>query len=338
MANRKINTPSAAFPTPTVCPLCGQALASAEVITRYQRNLNAYEARIAERLRNQVQAELRVVFEQKEKKRLATLTVKADEKARKRFDRRARQMELSNQSLQRQLDIYKRQLEQLSSANRGSFNEEDLVAMLKASFPHDRIERIKAGPAGRGDILHEARFGSESSLASAGCIVYECKDTARWDNGFVTQAKMARDMHRASYAVVVTSAFPAKQKSFAVVDDVVVVDSMCMVSIVHVLRGSMLQLARSSLSSEGRRAKGDALLRYLAGEDFGRTIHTIKEATELVEGSLMKERRQHDLTWSQREVCYRKIGTAMAEILESVTTIIDEPVQVAEGRLVELPA
>jgi len=340
MAIRKTNTLSGPVTDakPSRCSFCGQPLANSGIAAEYQKNLNAYEATLANSLRRQIQAELQSLYEQKEKKQFAELTVKADEKVRKQYDRRVRQMELSNQNLQRQLDMYKRRLEQLSSANRGSFNEEDLLAMLKAAFPQDRIERIKAGPAGRGDILHEVRLGSGPSIASGGCIAYECKDTARWDNGFLAQAKAARDFHRASYGVVVTGTFPASQKAFAVIDDVLVVDAACMVSIVHILRSSMLQLASSSLSTEGRRAKGEALFGYLAGEDFQRSFHAVKEATELVEEGLVKERRQHDLTWAQRQTCYRKIEVAMVEILNSITTIIDEPDHVSEGKLVELPA
>lgn len=340
MAIRQINTQSttAVDGKPSVCSLCGQVLPNSDVVARYQRNVRAYETRIANHLHGEVKAELEALYRQKAKKEFAELSGKAEENARKQYDRRVRQMELSNQNLQRQLDVYKRRLEQVSSANRGSFNEEDLLGMLKAAFPHDRIERIKAGPAGRGDILHEVRFSSGSSTTSAGSIAYECKDTTRWDNGFVSQAKAARDFHRASYAVVVTGIFPAKQKGFAVIDDVLVVDAACMVSIAHVLRGSMLLVARSSLSSEGRQAKGDALLRYLADEDFERSFRCIKEATELVEEGLTKERRQHDLTWAHREMSYRKIEAGMTEILETISGIIDEPLQLDKAKLMRLSA
>lgn len=339
MAIRKINLHSArsADDKPAVCPLCGQALADSAVAANYETNSKVYDARITARLRDQIRAEIQTEYAQREKKQLAELAVRADEKVRGQYDRRLRQMELGNLSLQRQLDIYKRRLEQLSSANRGSFNEEDLMAVLKTAFPNDRVERIKAGPAGRGDILHEVCYSSGQGVACAGSIAYECKDTTRWDNGFLSQAKAARDFHRASYAVVVTSTFPAKQKGFAVVDDVLVVDASCLVSISRVLRGSMLQLARSTLSSEGRQAKGDALLRYLAGEDFGRAFHAVKEATELVEQALMKERRQHDQTWAQREMLYRRIDAAMTEILQSIASIIDESAHVGAGTVLELP-
>lgn len=308
---------------PPVCRFCGQDLADAKVLARYEKNVRSHDARLAASMREQARAELEAEYAKKKQRALAELKVKAEEKVRKAYDRRLRQMEQSNQTLQQELDASKRRLEHLSSANRGAFNEEDLVAALRREFPEDGIERVKRGPAGRGDILHEVRCGTRAGT-SAGFIVYECKDTSRWDNDFVTQAKAAQHHHRASHAVIVSSAFPQKHNGFAVIDDVVVVDAIGMVAIVRILRTSMQQLVQAGFSADGRRAKGEAVLSYLASQAFRGAFAAVMEAAEKAQDALAKERRQHDQTWAQREAFYRRLEVGLAEIHESIFAIIQD--------------
>jgi hypothetical protein len=306
-----------------ICRFCGQALGDAKVLARYEKNVRSHDAQVVASLREEARAEVEAEYAKKEHRMLAGLKVKAEEKVQKNYDRRLRQMEQSNQSLQRELDASKRRLEHLSSANRGAFNEEDLVAALNREFPADRIERVKRGPAGRGDILHEVRCGVGASTV-AGYIVYECKDTARWDNDFLTQVKAAQQYHRASHAVIVSNAFPAKYRGFSVIGGVIIVDATGMVAIARILRTSIQQLAEAGLSADGRKAKSEALLSYLASQAFADTFGAVREATEKAMDALAKERRQHDQTWVQREGFYRRIDAGLVEIYESIFAIIED--------------
>lgn len=303
------------------CSFCGQLLREA-----HDRHLTA-------QLRKRAEEEIRAEYAKKEAVTVAALTAKAEDKVRKTYELRVRQMEQSNRGLQVQLDVYKRRIEQISPTARGAFNEEELVVALRREFPEDRIDRVKRGPAGRGDILHEVRCSDNPALASAGRIVLECKDTARWDNDYLIQAKAAKEYHRAGHVVLVSATFPAKQLAFAVIDGVVIVDSGRMLSVVRILRTSMQQLARAGLSTEARRAKGDALLRYLAGQDFRAAFSVVDEAVEDVESLLLKERRHHDLTWARREGYYRRMGAGLSEIHEAISGIVERPEdEQAQGR------
>lgn len=334
MAIREINTHPTGHPrepAPTVCLLCGQSLTGAKLIDRYLKNLKAYDAGLMTQVRDEARAEIRAEYARNEKARAAELEAKAEERAHRAFDRRTRQMEQNNQSLQRQLDIAKRQLERLSSVTRGSCNEEELLAALTHEFPEDRIERIGRGPAGRGDILHSIRSGR----TAAGLIVYECKDTARWDNAFITQARTSRDHHQATHALLVTTAFPPKHDNgIAVIEGVAVVSASSMLPLVHILRDSMVRLAKAELSAEGRRAKSEALLRYLASEEFRSEFTGAVDAVGKLQRSLDKERHQHDRTWAERAGNYRRIDAGMAEIDAAITAIVEQPadeVSVLEG-------
>ncbi len=154
-----------------VCRFCGQSLTDPKVLARYEKKVKFYDAQLGDRLREQARADAHAEYMKKEQRLLPALRLKAEEDVRKDYGRRIRQMEQSNHSLQRELDASKRRLEHLSSVNRGAFNEEDLVAVLKQEFPEDRIDRVKRGPAGRADILQEVRC--ETGVpAGVGHIVY----------------------------------------------------------------------------------------------------------------------------------------------------------------------
>jgi|SRR5580704_61948 hypothetical protein len=310
--------------TPASCELCGQTLADGQVIARYERNRAEREAQLLKRVRSEIRAELGAAYRQKALAEAAGYREKAEAAVRQTYDRRFRQMESTNQGLQEQLDVYKRRLENVSSARRGGFNEEDLLASLRREFPDDRIERVRSGPARRADIVHEVRCAPGTSKV-AGCIIYECKDTTRWDSDFIAQARAAQEHRHATHAVVVSRAFPAKCQGFTMVDGIVVVDAAGMLVITRILRTSMIQLAQLTLSSEQRGAKGEELMRYLAGDDFRSAFTAVRGAAAKMHDSLAKERRQHDLTWAQRESCYRRMESGLSEIAEGMSQVLDRP-------------
>ncbi len=99
-----------------------------------------------------------------------------------------------------------------------------------------------------------------------------------------------------------------------------------MVRIARILRTSMVQLARLGISAAGRRDKSDALLSYLASEEFAATFGGVREAIEKAQRALGKERRHHDQSWAQREGYYRHVDSGLAAIYASVVGIIDNGV------------
>src|SRR5437867_4731966 len=84
--------------------------------------------------------------------------------------------------------------------------EEEITHELKERFPGDRVQHFGK----RGDILHTILH----KKAIVGSILYECKRTRRFSRSYVSQARRAMVSRSASYAVLVTTAFPGEAAVF----------------------------------------------------------------------------------------------------------------------------
>ena len=300
------------------CALCGQPLTDAAVLARYRTNHRRLEATA----RASVRAELAAEAADRERARSVDRTKAAEAEAERRYEKRLRQMEAANHTLQQQLDVSKRRLEGLSPANRGRFHEDDLLGTLRAEFPQDRISAVRSGPARRPDIVHEILWMDAGLAKSAGVLVYECKDTARWDNAFVAQAEAARVRHHAIRAVIVTKTLPAQSTGFTLVGDTAIVDAAGMVPLARVLRAGIVQMASLRLTSTERAVRGAALMRYVASDEFTVTFASVRAAAVEVQAALMDERGWHDRVWAKRDLSYRRIATGLAEIDEGITAAL----------------
>jgi hypothetical protein len=129
--------------------------------------------------------------------------------------------------------------------------------------------------------------------------------------------------------VVISRAFPAKQKNFTVVDEVTIVDSASLLPLAGILRTAMIDIARAGLSGKGRKAKTDELYNYLAGDDFRASFEAITDADEKLQESLLKEQRAHQATWTQRDVWYKRIDGGLGRIHENISAVIERPTREA---------
>ena len=87
--------------------------------------------------------------------------------------------------------------------------EEDiLLGKLKELFPQDIFEH----PGKGGDII---QFVFEQG-EQIGKIVYECKKVKYFDKKHIEQAKTARQIREADFAVLVTNVFPSKKQYYFV--------------------------------------------------------------------------------------------------------------------------
>lgn len=86
----------------------------------------------------------------------------------------------------------------------GLLEEDKLLSKLKELFPQDKFEH----PGKGGDII---QFVVEQGK-EVGKIVYECKKVKTFSKSHVEQAKEARRLRQADFAVLVTNAFPSKKQ------------------------------------------------------------------------------------------------------------------------------
>jgi hypothetical protein len=151
--------PETANEQEAACLLCGQSLETEQVRRRYEQNIGSYERLLRDQLEEDIREQVRLAEEQ----RLAMQATETEDQLRKTYDRRIAQIQRTNRTLQKQLEAYKRRLDHLTPDARGALREEEVLDALRRAFPKDRIERVRRGPAGRGDILHEVVLPGRTS-------------------------------------------------------------------------------------------------------------------------------------------------------------------------------
>jgi hypothetical protein len=248
------------------------------------------------------------------------------------------QMRQKDQALQRfqeQIEVQQRQIEHMTAGERGELHEEQLLLELRAAFPDDQIERLGRGRAG-GDLLHEVRAASGSRLEKAGLIVYECKDTQTWSNGFIEQARKEGETHKTPYLVIISRAFPRNQKTLFVKNGVAVVDPARAVDLARIMRRMVEEVHRASLTGEGQAAKSAELCEYLGSSDFRRTFDAVAGSSDVLNELLSKERKSHEQTWTKRQTIYNEIGSKTAAIDARIRMIIEKEAPSKGGKVVKL--
>ena len=343
-----------------VCPWCGQELLDHEAVhhveereREYQRELEiaaqAKAEQLAAELTQEKDAQLerlqQQMTDQQEKlveERTRHAEALRDQKAKLRDDaereaaKKVRADLLKKErlitGLKEQIDEQSRRIEHLTADERGEMNEELLLAQLQAAFPDDRIERVGRGRTG-GDILHEVRVSSGDGPVAAGLVVYECKDTQRWSNGFLDQARKEGRTHKTPYLVIVTGAFPRGEKMLCVKDGVVVVHPTRLLDLARVMRRMVEEVHRAALTSEGQDTKSAELCAYLSSVEFRQAFDALAGSSEKLVGLLGKERTWHERDWGRRQTIYEDVGRKTAAIDTRIRTIIEKTAVAApEGR------
>lgn len=341
------------------CPYCEQTLANEAAIAalrqseaglqdRLEKAAAAEAARIAAEKIEEVReaaaektAQWREKYEglkERQKEARAKLRAELEKELEGKAERKVgSRMRSLQQTLEKEVEekkILERKLEHLTAAERGSFNEEDLVHELKQAFSDDHIEKRGKG----GDILHEVFYRAGTERVRAGLIVYECKDTIHWDNAWVGDVKEAAEQRRTPHAVIVTRAFPPKHRDLFVREDVPIVHPDRMVALVRVLRRGIVEIHRAGLSAQGQAEKTMELYRYLTGDDFRQAFDSLEEISRELKGHLEDERKKHRQTWERREACYNDLAEKTAVIDERIRGIIERPAGRKKTQVVQLPA
>jgi hypothetical protein len=354
-----------------VCPYCGQPLLDHDAVRhveeserRYERELQAAakaqavklaeertselaakHAKTRERLERELATRKEELSAEKDKHReelreqrialLAQAKTEATRQAEAKVRAELRQKDTALKRFQEQIELQQRQIEHLTADERGELNEERLLQDLRAAFPEDQIERLGRGRAG-GDILHEVRLPSESRLERAGLIIYECKDTQTWSNGFLEQARREGETHKTPYLVIVSRAFPRNQRTLFVKNGIAVVDPARAVDLARIMRRMVIEVHRATLTTDGQQAKSAELCEYLGSTEFRRAFDTVAGSSDELAGLLGKERKWHEQTWAKRQAIYTDIGSNTSAIDARIRTIIERRTPAKSGKVVRL--
>lgn len=317
------------------CPVCAQPLDDPRAAARVHHNLEklraadrkAHERQLAavtaraereakqaaQKARRDAEAQARVRIDQ-ERRRVRAEAEAAAAKARTDEQRRtAREID----TMKRQIDDYRRRLEKMTAEERGEIAESEILEVLRAAFPFDKIDRLGKG-RGSADIRHEVIERGKR----CGVIVYECKNVRQWSNAHVVQARKSKNFHRASHVVLVSNVFPKQTKYLCFVRDVPVVHPTIVTSVVRCLRQALVVLAASTGSAQDRERRADKLLHYVKGEDFTRHMVAIGDAAVDLRTLQVKERQAHHRVWEQQTTAFEALEAAHQKLQTRLDAIV----------------
>ena len=184
--------------------------------------------------------------------------------------------------------------------------EDKLLSKLKELFPQDKFEH----PGKGGDII---QFVVEQGK-EVGKIVYECKKVKTFSKSHVEQAKEARRLRQADFAVLVTNAFPSKKQYYFVEKTVFVISPVSLEPITYTLRESLVKMALLRMSNEAKQKAVQRVYDYLSSNDYNNKINDVASQLMDLGKDLKVEMTSHKKTWEKRYHIYRALFTDIGMI------------------------
>jgi hypothetical protein len=282
----------------------------------FKRQLDEQTKRAEEKSKAQVEEQ------QKKRKELEGQIAELKEKQAKTFEEGKKEGRLESdkekRKLQEQVADLQRQLEKKTSDELGSMSEEDLTRVLKDAFPDDKITRVAKGEEG-GDVKQEVMYKG----IPCGLIVYESKNVKTWSNSFLARAKDYRTIYNTPYVVLVSISFPAKENHFCIKEGIIVVHPSIVVYVAAIIRQSILQLHRASLSLEEKETKMHEIYSYLAGDEFRVRLGEIFGSVKDLKKFQSEEKTRHNKLWSDQEQKFNLIQQSAFKIQSRLSKIIE---------------
>lgn len=258
-------------------------------------------------------------------KRTATEEGRAEiRKAQERVLRTVRAKDSQIEQLNRKVkDLHEQIRKGVTQQVDGLHFEKTLAQELAARFKDDHVQPFGKG----GDILHTVRANG----GAVGAILYECKKTDKWSNGFLMQVKRDMAARRANYGVVVTFALPKSARGFLVRSGVSFVHPYGALHLADVLRGSLIELFDGQASPRKLDKRLKALMLYIQGNRFKGAMRQIISETEELVQAMGNEMQAHKRFWRDR---YARYGS----IFQAASRVKSESVQALKGEAAQLEA
>ena len=199
-------------------------------------------------------------------------------------------------ALKKDLDDAQRKASLGSAQLRGDIEEEQLEASLKRLFPLDHVSPVARGKTGA-DVVQIVRdqFGR-----SCGSILWECKQTKTWSDGWLPKLREDQRGEQADLAVLVTHALPADVEHFSVRDGILVTRRELIAGVAELLRSSLIRIAQAQAVAEQKEQKSERLFGYVTSKEFHQKIHGVVDAHVQMQALLEYERRTLETIWAKR--------------------------------------
>lgn len=245
----------------------------------------------------------------------------ADEAARLRVLEKDRTIE----SLARTIEALKRKAEQRSEQAQGEALELDLEETLRVKFPADNVEPVEKGEPGA-DIVHRV-LGAVGR--SVGVILWECKRTKAWNDGWLPKLRDDQRRSGADVALIVSQALPKAVEHFDLVDGVWVTHPRYALPLAIALRQTLVEVDASRLAQQGQQSKMEQVYGYLTGTKFRQRVDAVVDKFNDMREDLEKERKFVTRQWAKRE-------TQIAAVVESTIGMVGDLQAIAGKAMPEI--
>ena len=289
--------------------LAGDIEQKAKEIAELQDVLKQREGKLAEAQKAQAELirkqrelddarrEFELTVETRVQQGLETTRAQARKDAEEKLNLKVAEREQTIASMQRQIEELQRRAEQGSQQLQGEVQELELEALLKTKFPGDLIQPVPKGEHG-GDVVHQVMGPAGQSC---GTILWECKRTKNWSDGWLPKLRADQRAAKAEFSVLVSQALPKGIEASDLVDGVWVTHARTVLPVAIALRYSLIEVAAARKATEGQQGKMEMVYRYLTGPAFRQRVQAIVEAFSSMREDLDREKKAIGKHWAKRE-------------------------------------
>jgi hypothetical protein len=303
-----------------------------EVLKQRDAKLAEAQSAQAELIRKQrelddAKRELELTVEKRVQADLAATREKAKKEAEEELKLKVLEKDQTITAMQKQIEELKRRAEQGSQQLQGEVQELELEALLSAKFPRDTIQPVAKGEFG-GDVLQRV-FGPLGQ--SCGTILWECKRTKNWSDGWLPKLREDQRTAKAEIAVIISPVLPKEVETFGFVGEIWVAHPKVALPVALALRQTLIEAATARQASDGQQTKMEMVYQYLTGPRFRQRVQAIVEAFSSMKDDLDREKKAITRQWAKREEQIDRVMQATVGMYGDLQGIAGRTLQEIEG-------
>jgi len=235
-------------------------------------------------------------FEQKMTDQLKTESENIKKRESERVELKLKEKEELIKSLTEKMDEMIRKTEQGSMQLQGEVQEIALEELLKSLFVTDMIDEVGKGVKGA-DVIHTvAKNGCE-----CGKILYESKRTKKFSYTWIEKLKNDAVAIKADICVIVTESMPDGIDKIGYEDGVWICTFSDVKGLSLILRESLIAINAAYTAQSNKGEKMQMLYDYLTSNEFRLQLGAILEGFSHLQDSYVKEKRDMERIWKNRE-------------------------------------
>jgi hypothetical protein len=271
--------------------------------------------------------ELELTIEKRVQADLENARQKARNEAEEELKLRVLEKDQTITAMQRQIEELKRRAEQGSQQLQGEVQELELEGLLSVKFPRDTIRPVPKGEFG-GDVLQRV-FGPTGQ--PCGTILWECKRTKNWSDGWLPKLREDQRTAKAEIAVLVSAVLPKEVETFGFLGDIWIAHPKVALPVALALRQTLIEAAAARQAADGQQTKMEMVYQYLTGPRFRQRIQAIVEAFSSMKDDLDREKKAITRQWAKREEQIDRVMHATVGMYGDLQGIAGRNLQEIEG-------